>query len=98
MGGIELSAPQIEVINNVDVSILSGSDAIKEALTRQACAPVRWVQTIQLMVEQGVTHIVECGPGKVLAGMVKRIDSQVRILGISSPESITQVLGELQEN
>jgi [acyl-carrier-protein] S-malonyltransferase len=50
------------------------------------------------MVEQGVTHIVECGPGKVLAGMVKRIDSQVRILGISSPESITQVLGELQEN
>jgi len=98
LGGIELSSPQIEVINNVDVSILSGPSAIKEALTRQACAPVRWVQTIQLMVEQGVTHIVECGPGKVLAGMVKRIDSQVRILGISSPESITQVLGELQEN
>jgi len=98
LGGIELSSPRIEVINNVDVSILSGPSAIKEALTRQACAPVRWVQTIQLMVEQGVTHIVECGPGKVLAGMVKRIDSQVRILGISSPESITQVLGELQEN
>jgi [acyl-carrier-protein] S-malonyltransferase len=66
--------PQIPLINNVDVAVVSDVEAIKDALVRQADHPVRWVEVIQKMAKQEVTHIVECGPGKVLAGLVKRIN------------------------
>lgn len=89
---VTIHRPGLEVVNNVDVSVLFEPDAIKEALVRQACSPVRWVETIGWMSAQGVTHIVECGPGKVLAGMVKRIDPTIQILGISDPNSIDATL------
>ncbi|MCX7167733.1 MAG: ACP S-malonyltransferase [Rhodocyclales bacterium] len=67
-----LAAPQIPVINNVDVAQLADPAAIRDALVRQAAAPVRWVETMQAMHAAGVTHVFECGPGKVLSGLVKR--------------------------
>ncbi len=69
---LKVAEPRIPLLNNVDVACLSNSDQIKDALVRQAAAPVRWVETMQTMRAQGVTHIYECGPGKVLAGLVKR--------------------------
>lgn len=69
---VAIHAPQIPLLNNVDVAIVSDPAQIKDALVRQAAAPVRWVETMQAMAAQGVTHVYECGPGKVLAGLVKR--------------------------
>jgi len=74
---IEFKSPTISVINNVDVEILNDPVAIKDALVRQAAKPVRWQETIQAMAQQGITQVVECGPGKVLAGLTKRINDQV---------------------
>ncbi len=67
--GIDAAIP---VVNNVDVAIVSDPAQIKDALVRQAAAPVRWVETMQAMAAHGVSHVYECGPGKVLAGLVKR--------------------------
>ncbi len=69
---LNLAAPQIPVINNVDVAQVFDPAAIKDALVRQAASPVRWVETMQAMQAAGVTHVFECGPGKVLSGLVKR--------------------------
>jgi len=69
---LTLAAPQIDLINNVDVATPAAPAAIKDALGRQAAAPVRWVETMRAMQAAGVTHVYECGPGKVLAGLVKR--------------------------
>ncbi|MBP9712978.1 MAG: ACP S-malonyltransferase [Sterolibacterium sp.] len=69
---LTVHAPQIPLLNNVDVAIVSDPAQIKDALVRQAAAPVRWVETMQAMAAQGVTQVYECGPGKVLAGLVKR--------------------------
>ena len=71
---VTFAQPQIQLINNVDVAVTNDVEAIKDALVRQADHPVRWVEVIQKMAEQEVTHIVECGPGKVLTGLVKRIN------------------------
>lgn len=90
------SAPQIDVVNNVDVQILKDPAGIKDALVRQAAAPVRWVETIQSMAASGVTHVVECGPGKVLAGMVKRIDGQLNGLAIYDPATLDEVLAVMK--
>jgi [acyl-carrier-protein] S-malonyltransferase len=72
LADIEFKAPMIPVLNNVDVASVSDSAAIKDALVRQAAAPVRWVETMRSMQAEGVTHVFECGPGKVLAGLTKR--------------------------
>ncbi len=69
---LSLSSPQIPVVNNADVACLTDPIKIKEALVRQAASPVRWVETMQAMAAQGITHVYECGPGKVLAGLVRR--------------------------
>ncbi len=69
---LKVYAPQIPLVNNVDVAAVNDPEQIKDALVRQAAAPVRWVETMQAMASQGVTHVYECGPGKVLAGLVKR--------------------------
>lgn len=69
---VSFAAPQIPVINNVDVAQLIDPEAIRDALVRQAASPVRWVETMLAMQAAGVTHVFECGPGKVLAGLVKR--------------------------
>jgi len=89
------AAPQIPVVNNIDVAVQSEVAAIRDALYRQAFGPVRWVETVQAIRARGVTHIFECGPGKVLAGMVKRIDGDVSSGTVLDPASLTEVQGML---
>ena len=75
--GVRLHAPAIPVVNNIDVAVESTPDAIRSALYRQAFGPVRWVEVVQALRGRGLAHIIECGPGKVLAGLVKRIDGAI---------------------
>ena len=89
---ITISSPGISVINNVDVAIENDPARIKDALVRQAASPVRWVETIRRMVDSGVTHIVECGPGKVLAGMTKRIAPGVKSFAAADRASLEEAL------
>ena len=93
---IEFKAPTISVINNVDVQILNDPSAIKDALVRQAAKPVRWQETIQAMAAQGITQVVECGPGKVLAGLTKRINDQVTGVPVFDEASFNEVLTALK--
>lgn len=72
LAGLEFRAPRIPVLNNVDVAVVNDPAGIKAALVRQAAAPVRWVETMRAMQAAGITHVFECGPGKVLAGLTKR--------------------------
>lgn len=92
MANLSFVSPSIAVVNNIDVAIESDPARIKAALVRQAAGPVRWVETVQKFAAEGVTHIVECGPGKVLAGMVKRIDPNITGLAITDRGSLQQVL------
>jgi [acyl-carrier-protein] S-malonyltransferase len=93
---IEFKAPTISVINNVDVEILHDPVAIKDALVRQAAKPVRWQETIQKMASQGITQVIECGPGKVLAGLTKRINDQVTGVPVFDEASLNEVLATLK--
>lgn len=88
-----LAAPQIPVLNNIDVAVQQDADAIRDALYRQAFGPVRWVECVQALKARGITHIIECGPGKVLAGLVRRIDAQ--LVGAALYDSTT--LNEVKE-
>jgi [acyl-carrier-protein] S-malonyltransferase len=92
---LELSAPQIPLINNIDVAAEDDVDRIRDALYRQAFGPVRWVQCVQAIKARGLTTLVECGPGKVLAGMVKRIDPDLSGFAIYDPTSLQEVKGML---
>ena len=96
LAGFDLSAPEIPLLNNVDVASPADPAAVKDALVRQAWHAVRWVETIQAMKAQGVTHIVECGPGKVLNGLTKRIDRDLTGLAITDPASLQAALEILQ--
>ena len=87
--------PQIKVVNNIDVVIETNADRIREALYRQAFGPVRWVECVQAIRAQGVTMVLECGPGKVLAGMVKRIDADMTGLPMFDPASLAEAKGAL---
>jgi [acyl-carrier-protein] S-malonyltransferase len=84
--------PEIDLINNVDVRIESRPDDIRHALVRQAYSPVRWVEIVRKMVEMGATHIIECGPGKVLAGLVKRISPETTAAALADRASLEQAL------
>ncbi|HEY1150383.1 MAG TPA: ACP S-malonyltransferase [Pseudoduganella sp.] len=77
MANIHFNAPQIPLINNVDVAVLNDPASIKDALVRQAASPVRWVETMQKVAADGITNVIECGPGKVLMGLAKRIDTSL---------------------
>jgi [acyl-carrier-protein] S-malonyltransferase len=96
LGGVEVRAPQVPVINNVDVGIEFDPAAIKDALVRQAAAPVRWVEIINRMAEMGVTHVVECGPGKVLAGLTKRINGNLQGFALADRASLEQALAAVR--
>jgi len=89
------AAPRIDVVNNIDVAVETDPAAIRDALYRQAFGPVRWVETVQAIRARGVTHIIECGPGKVLAGMVKRIDADAVAATLLDPSSLADVKGLL---
>ncbi|MDE1997770.1 MAG: ACP S-malonyltransferase [Burkholderiales bacterium] len=89
------AAPLIPVINNIDVAEVSSPDGLRDALYRQAFGPVHWVETIQAIKSRGLTHVIECGPGKVLAGMVKRIDAELVTGTVFDPASLAEVKGLL---
>jgi [acyl-carrier-protein] S-malonyltransferase len=95
---IAISAPQVLVIHNVDVSYAGTPDQIRAALSKQAASAVRWVETIQKMADTGVTHIVECGPGKVLSGLIKRIAPQVSLHNINDTASLEATLNALKSS
>jgi [acyl-carrier-protein] S-malonyltransferase len=92
MASLIFSAPQIPLINNVDVAVVSDPVAIKDALVRQAASPVRWVESVQKMAAEGISHVVECGPGKVLAGLTKRINDELTGEAIVDQASLDKVL------
>jgi [acyl-carrier-protein] S-malonyltransferase len=92
LANVAVAAPKVSLVNNVDVAVETSPERIKQALVRQAASPVRWVETIQKMAGSGVTHIVECGPGKVLAGMVKRIAPGVKTLAAADRASLEEAL------
>ena len=95
LAGISISAPQIPVINNCDVSKANDADAIRDALVRQLYSPVRWVETIQAMAGEGVNTLVECGPGKVLVGLNKRIVKEMKALAVYDPAGLESTLAEV---
>ena len=90
-----LAAPQIAVLNNIDVAVETDLDRIRDALYRQAFGPVRWVECVKAIQARGVSTLVECGPGKVLAGMTKRIDAQLNGLPLFDPASLAEVKAAL---
>ena len=91
-----IQEPKIQVINNVDVKTETDPAKIKDALVRQAASPVRWVETIRAMAKRGVTHVVECGPGKVLAGLVKRIEPGLQGFAAADRASLEQALAAVK--
>jgi [acyl-carrier-protein] S-malonyltransferase len=93
--GVSIQSPKIPVINNIDVASQTEPEAIRDALYRQAFGPVRWVETVQAIRARGIAHIVECGPGKVLAGLVKRIDAEAVALNVFDPASLAETKGQL---
>ena len=92
------AAPQIPVVNNIDVAVETDADRIRDALYRQAFGPVRWVECVLALQARGLTHLVECGPGKVLAGMVKRIDANLVGAALFDPASLEDAKGLLKGN
>lgn len=92
---VEFLSPQIVLINNVDVAVEVDADRIRDALYRQAFGPVRWVECVQAIKARGVSTLVECGPGKVLAGMVKRIDPELIGMALLDPASLADVKSTL---
>lgn len=96
LASVRFDAPQIPVINNIEVAAETDPDRIRAALYAQAFGPVRWVECVQAIQARGITNIVECGPGKVLAGMVKRIDAGLTGLAMFDPASLAQAKEMLQ--
>jgi len=92
LADIEVKVPSIAVLNNVDVAVEDQPARIKDALVRQAYSPVRWIETVQELARRGVTHVYECGPGKVLAGMTKRIEGGLQGGAIADAASLADIL------
>jgi [acyl-carrier-protein] S-malonyltransferase len=95
LAGVSLGAPRIPVINNIDVAVEDSAERIRDALYRQAFGPVRWVQCVQAIKARGVRTLVECGPGKVLAGMTRRIDAELTGVALYDPATLVEVKGLL---
>ena len=92
---VRLNAPTIPLLNNVDVAAENEPGRIVDALARQAASPVRWVETIQRMAADGVTHVVECGPGRILAGLTKRIAPTLESIAIADAAGLEDALARL---
>ena len=90
LSDVVLAVPQIPVLNNVDVAVQQDVDAIRDALYRQAFGAVRWVECVQALKGRGITHIIECGPGKVLAGLTKRIDPELVGAALFDPATLAE--------
>jgi len=96
LAGVALAVPRIPVVNNVDVALEREPARIKDALVRQAAAPVRWSEVVARMAAEGVTHVAECGPGRVLAGLARRIDARLRGLALADRASLEQALAAIR--
>jgi len=96
LAGIAVNAPRIPVVNNVDVAIESDPQRIRDALVRQACNPVRWVEVVRRLAQAGGDHVVECGPGNVLTALTRRIEDRLKGHAIGDPASLEQTLGKLR--
>jgi [acyl-carrier-protein] S-malonyltransferase len=90
LAAIDFQPAAFPVINNVDVAVTDSAEALRDALYRQAFQPVRWVELVQALSARGITHVIECGPGKVLAGMVKRIDANLATTTVLDPASLAE--------
>jgi [acyl-carrier-protein] S-malonyltransferase len=95
LAAVAIAPPRLPVVNNVDVAAPTDAAAIRDALYRQAYGAVRWVEVVQALRARGSAHIVECGPGKVLAGMVKRIDGDVMTGTVFDPASLAEMKAAL---
>jgi [acyl-carrier-protein] S-malonyltransferase len=95
LASVPIAVPRFPVVNNIDVAVCDDAAAIRDALYRQAFGPVRWVEVVQALRARGLTHLIECGPGKVLAGMVKRIDGEAATMTIFDPATLAQAKGLL---
>ena len=93
---VPFTAPTIPVVNNIDVAAPSDARSIRDALVRQAAGPVRWVEVVRSLKARGATHVIECGPGRVLAGMAKRIDESLVAASIFDPATLAEVRGMLE--
>lgn len=91
LADVAFAVPQIPVINNIDVDAPVDAAAIRDALYRQAFGPVRWVESVRAMQARGITHVIECGPGKVLAGMVPRIAPELKAAPLYDPVTLAQI-------
>ena len=91
LAAVDFAAPQIPVINNIEVAVETDADRIRAALYGQAFGPVRWVECVQAIKARGLTTLVECGPGKVLAGMAKRLDPELTGVALFDPASLAEV-------
>ena len=92
---VQIVTPRIPVLHNAQVQAETNADAIRDALVRQVESPVRWVETIQKMAADGVDKLIECGPGKVLAGLNKRISKDTQTLSVYDPETLRQARAAL---
>jgi [acyl-carrier-protein] S-malonyltransferase len=90
LAGVALAVPRFPLINNIDVAVESDADRIRDALYRQAFGPVRWVECVQAMQARGIGTLIECGPGKVLAGMTKRIDASIQGAALYDPATLAE--------
>ena len=93
---VDVRKPAIPVLHNVDVATHDAPDDIRKALARQAASPVRWTEIVRAMAAAGVTHIVECGPGKVLSGLAKRIDERVTALSLADEAALAETLAAVK--
>jgi len=91
----EFAVPAFPVVNNVDVAVVSDAAGLRDALYRQAFGAVRWVEVVQALKGRGITHVIECGPGKVLAGMAKRIDTELQAFCVADPATLAEARAAL---
>ena len=96
MNGLAWSAPQLPIVQNVDAEVRTDIASIRDALVRQLYLPVQWTQCVEALVARGATRIAECGPGKVLTGLVKRIDKSVDARALGTPSDLDAALADWQ--
>src|SRR5690606_33379533 len=94
LAGIPIKSPAIALVNNVDVAVESDPDRIRDALVRQAYSPVRWVEVVHKLKSMGATRIIEFGPGKVLAGLIGRIDKSIPVSAVFDQASLEAALAD----
>jgi [acyl-carrier-protein] S-malonyltransferase len=97
LGALSFASPAMPLVNNVDATVVRAADACRDGLVRQVSGTVRWQESVQRLVREGVDTFVEVGPGTVLSGLVKKIDKNVRVLSVEDPASLEATAAALQE-